>query len=141
MKHLHYQRFPTRFIYAVFASFLLSNAGFAQPLIPTIPAPDSPSDSSSGLNAQPYAGSASNPQHDPTQTLTPEQHLAKSKKNLKAIKAQVERFTRAQLTNDTEMIIERNALKIRSEFHNGLIRTEFKARKNGDLLLRVKIPF
>ncbi|MCV6612319.1 MAG: hypothetical protein OIF55_16260 [Amphritea sp.] len=77
----------------------------------------------------------------PERESTPEQHLTQSEENLKAIKEQLKRFTHTQLTDDTVMILEPNALKIRSEFQNGLIRTELKAENNGDLVLRISMPF
>ena len=113
MKYLHHRGAAKCTICAILASCFLSGQAFAQPTTLLTPEPAS----------------------------TPEQQLNRGQENLKAIKAQLQRFTRTQLTDDTVMILEPNALKIRSQFRDGLIRTEFKAEKNGDLLFRIRVPF
>lgn len=72
---------------------------------------------------------------------TPEQQASDSQENLAALKQQIEQFSRTRLTDDTQLLIGPDAVRIQSEFENGGFSTEFKAEADGDILLEIRISF
>lgn len=76
-----------------------------------------------------------------SESATPEAQVIKSRQRLQHIREQIRQYTRTTVGRNTDLMFDHQSIRVEHRFSNRGITTEFRAEKDGDLRLRINIPF